>query len=58
MIERILLCVPIIMKVIPIILMVFYIWAIIGIENLNTKTHQYKEDSPYEEYNYADMNSF
>jgi hypothetical protein len=38
MIERILLCIPMILKFIPIMLMVLYLWAIVGMENFNTNT--------------------
>lgn len=58
MIQRIFICFPIIIKLVPIIMMVFYIWAIIGMENFNKKTHSYRQGSPYEEYHYADFSNF
>lgn len=41
LITRTLYCIPLIMRLIPIILLVFYIWAIIGMTYFNTKTFEH-----------------
>jgi two pore calcium channel protein 1/two pore calcium channel protein 3 len=58
MIERIFLCLPFIFKFVPLMIMIFYIWAIIGMDNFNTNTHPYREGSPYLQYSYANFDSF
>ena len=47
MISRIFLCLPMIVKFIPMMCMVIYLWAIIGMENLNTVTHSFSHGSTY-----------
>lgn len=53
-------CIPMIMKLVPIIWMTFYLWAIVGIEIFNTNTFQFRPNSPYEDItnNYTDFTSF
>lgn len=60
MISRTILCIPMIMRLIPIMFQIFYFWAIIGMENFNTKTHgrEGRMESPYVEYVYASFNNF
>jgi hypothetical protein len=57
MIQRIFLCIPMILKLIPIMLMVFYLYAIIGMQLFNISTHPYREGSPYE-MPFSDMSTF
>ena len=38
MIERIILCIPLVLKLIPVMITIFYIWALIGMAKWNTNT--------------------
>lgn len=49
-IARIIFCVPLILRLIPVLLLVYYVWGICGMSVFNTKTHSYKEGSPYQSY--------
>lgn len=58
MIQRIFLCIPHIFQLIPVILMIFYIYGIFGIEFFNKDTRHAREDSPFGIYHYASFTSF
>jgi len=58
LLQRILLCVPIVFQLVPILEMIFYIYAILGMEIYNTKTFEHQANSPYDDYPYANFNSF
>ena len=47
-----------ILKLIPVILMMFYFWAILGLDIFNINTYSYRQNSPYESYDYAEFTSF
>ena len=57
MVERIFTCMPMIIRLLPIILSTNYVYAIVGIEIFNTRTDPFA-DSPYQVYTYCDFNSF
>ncbi len=46
------------MKLVPIIYMIFYLYALWGMESFNTDTFPYKEGSPYDMNSYTNFNSF
>lgn len=58
MIQRIILCLPLIFKLIPLILMVFYIYSIFGMEYFNHETSKTVDNSPFNIYTYADFSTF
>lgn len=58
MVERIFLCIPMIFRLIPVMFMIFYFWAVIGIENFNTETNPHRAGSHYITFEYATMNNF
>ncbi|EGR34851.1 hypothetical protein IMG5_000790 [Ichthyophthirius multifiliis] len=58
LIQRIFMCIPIISKLIPILLIIFYIYALIGVNIFNTKLNSYRLNSPYDQNNYIDFNNF
>lgn len=48
-----------IIKLIPVLLTIFYIYSIFGMEFFNKDTIPYrKENNPYDAYDYADFTSF
>ncbi|KAL4429432.1 hypothetical protein ABPG74_021019 [Tetrahymena malaccensis] len=54
---KIFMCLPIVIRLIPVILVVYYIYTYIGLDNFNTNTFQYNPNSPYDQQ-YADFNNF
>ncbi|EAR82678.2 cation channel family transporter (macronuclear) [Tetrahymena thermophila SB210] len=54
---KIFMCLPIVVRLIPIILVVYYIYTYIGLDNFNTNTFNYNQNSPYDQ-GYADFNNF
>ena len=61
MIERIFICMPMIIKLLPSVFSVSYVYSIIAIELYNTSTNKYVSD-PYSPYStpdyYCDFSSF
>lgn len=47
LITRIFTCIPLIFKLLPILWMVFYIYAVIGLEIFNSKSIIFRPNSPY-----------
>lgn len=46
-------------KLIPVVLSLFYIWALMGTDLLNTATFPYNaEKNPFSIYDYSDFTSF
>ncbi|KAL4467991.1 hypothetical protein ABPG72_015861 [Tetrahymena utriculariae] len=54
---KIFMCLPIVIRLIPVILVIYYIYTYIGLDNFNTNTFRYNENSPYDQ-NYVDFNNF
>lgn len=39
MVQRIIMCIPLVLKLIPVIVMIFYLWAIMGMDKWNLDTY-------------------
>ncbi|EGR33043.1 hypothetical protein IMG5_062980 [Ichthyophthirius multifiliis] len=58
LLKKIIMCIPLVAKLIPIILMVFYLYAFWGMETFNTQTFEFKKGSPYQTQFFGDFNNF
>ncbi|EGR34811.1 hypothetical protein IMG5_001520 [Ichthyophthirius multifiliis] len=58
LIQKIFMCIPIILQLIPILIIIFYLYAVWGMEIFNIRTFSYKKNSPYQENILGDFTSF
>lgn len=58
LIQRMFICIPLVIQLMPVIFILYYVYSIIGMEFMNWETSEIREGGPFTLYEYADFTSF